>query len=192
MKKILTIAALALCACCASGVCAEEVRFFENCKYCPVTIHYSDNEAREILGGEGLKQVAALPDFSDITIKIDLDGMMKNGSRKDPDAGYELRITGFRDKFYVTHLGDGSYFNLRTDHESAKQTERPEKWLPEIDLYSKHDPIKAEDDTPEAWEKFRKTEIYKWVDSADKEKSWKEKLGKRFHYVLGLLLEAKK
>ena len=59
---------------------AEDIKNYSNCAVCYGAIHYGHKEAKEIIGRRGISLFSKLT--SEKTVKIDLDGVLKNGAKK--------------------------------------------------------------------------------------------------------------
>jgi len=150
---------------------AEDVQTYGGCDICPGQIHYGPDDAREILGPEGLKLVLRLKRNKET--KIDLDGVLKNGSQEDSEKGYELVISSGQNVIDIKDMHDKSYLLIVTDHLSARQTGALDTWRPEIYLQSTpSDRISRDDSLKVAWDKFEKSNIYQWVGIEEDKMNW--------------------
>ncbi len=165
---------------------AEDNKNYADCEVCRGGIHYAPGEAKEILGEECFELFVQLTDQSK-TIKIDLDGVLKNGSREKPDTGYELKVWG-ADPFYIQDLRDGSIILISGQTADLGQASTFNSWWPEIYLYAaKSDGIDLEDPMDVAWEKMKTSAIYYWVISKDENMEWNELLKVRVLKMLKLM-----
>lgn len=156
----------------ASFAYAEDIQTYGSCDICPGQIHYGPDEAKEILGPEGPKLVSKLTKHK--ALKIDLDGVLKNGSQEDSDKGYELVISSGQSVIDIKDIHDKSYLLIVTDHFRARQTEAVDSWRPEIYLQSRlSDRINRDDSLTVAWGKFEKSNIYQWVGLAEEKTDWR-------------------
>ncbi len=150
---------------------AEDVQTYGGCDICPGQIHYGPDAAREILGPEGLKLVLKLRRNKET--KIDLDGVLRNGSEEDGNAGYELVITSGQNVIDIKDMHDKSYLLIVTDRLSARQTGTLDTWRPEIYLQSRiSERIDRGDSLRLAWDKFKKSNIYQWVGIEEDKMNW--------------------
>jgi hypothetical protein len=151
---------------------AEDIKTYGGCEICPGQIHYGPDESKEILGPEGLELVSKLR--RNKAIKIDLDGVLKNGSQEDSDKGYALVISSGQNVIDIKDVHDMSYLLLVTDHLRARQTGMLDRWHPEIYLQSRlADRINRDDSLEVAWTKFKKSNIYQWVGLKEDEIKWR-------------------
>jgi len=166
--------------------CAEDIQTYGGCDICPGQIHYGPEEAREILGSEGLKLVTKL--HRNKAVKIDLDKVRENGTEEDSDEGYELVITSGQNVIDVKDIHDNSYVLIVTDHFSARGAETLDGWRPEIYLQARQaDRIDREGSLREAWDKFEKSNIYQWVGLKEDEMSWRAVLGNKLLEAITLM-----
>lgn len=146
---------------CCFPVFGEDISNYSGCEVCEGGIHYGYEEARRIIGTEGMKIIAMLPPKP--SVKIDLDGVRKPGTTADPDAGFEISAWG-RDVIYIKHLDDGSKIYIIADRRNAKSQTRLSEWYPEIYMETSHDDaIHLKDSVKEAWKKMESSMIYKWM-----------------------------
>ena len=151
---------------------AEDVQTYGGCDICPGQIHSGPDEAKEILGPEGLKLVSKLRMNKET--KIDLDGVLKNGSQEDSAKGYELVITSGQNVIDIKDMHDKSYLLIVTDHLSARQTGTIDTWRPEIYLQSRvSERIDRGDSLRLAWDKFEKSNICQWVGLEEDKTNWR-------------------
>ena len=171
-----------------SSLNAEDNKNYASCEVCRGGIHYGPEEAKEILDKECFDLFAQLKDQSK-TIKIDLDGVLKNGSREKPDTGYEIKVWG-ADPFYIKDLRDGSTILISSQVEDLSQAPTFDSWKPEIYLYaSKSDGIDLKDPMDVAWEKMKTSAVYFWVVSKDENMEWNDSLKSRILKVLKLMTQ---
>jgi hypothetical protein len=165
---------------------AEDNKNYANCDICHGGIHYGPEEAKEILGKECFDLIALLRDQLK-TVKIDLDGDLKNGSRETPDTGYEIKAWG-ADPFYIEDLRDGSIILISSQTADLGQASTFGSWWPEIYLYaSESDEIDLKDSMDVAWEKMKSSAIYFWVMSENENMEWNGLLKARMLKVLKLI-----
>ena len=165
---------------------AEDIQTYGGCEICPGQIHYGPDEAREILGPEGLKLVLKLTRNKET--KIDLEGALKNGSQEDNDTGYELVISSGQNVIDIRDLHDKSYALIVTDRFGAWKTGTTDSWHPEIYLQARiSDRIDRDDSLALAWDKFEKSNIYQWMGLKEDETIWRGLLGKKLLEAISLM-----
>jgi hypothetical protein len=170
----------------ASPLDAEDNKNYADCEVCHGGIHYGPEEAKEILGKECFDLFVLLAD-NQKTIKLDLDGVLKNGSGEKPDTGYELKIWG-ASPFFVKDLRDGSIILISNRVEDSSRALIFDNWKPEIYLYAaKSDNIDLEDSMDVAWEKMKTSAVYQWVISEGGGMEWEEVLKARMIKMLTLM-----
>ncbi len=148
----------------AAYACAEDIKTYGDCDICPSTIHYGPVKAKEIMGPDGIMLIGKLDPSKRVVIKVDLDGVLKDGFGERPDTGYEVEISGVQDMVYIRSLVDHSYIQLVTDGSKDRLSGGSYDRLPEIYLQSaEEDKILPEDDIAAAWKKMEKSHIYDWV-----------------------------
>jgi hypothetical protein len=172
MTKEAFIISLLMAILVAPATCAEDIQTYGGCDICPGQIHYGPDEAREILGPEGLKLVSKLR--KNKAIKIDLDGVLENGLQEDNDKGYELIISSGQSVLDVKDIHDKSFLLIVTDHLRAQQAEALDRWYPEIYLQSRlSDKINRDDSLTLAWDRFEKSNICQWVGLEEDKIGWR-------------------
>lgn len=172
------------------SVYAEDIKNPNDCDVCPGEIHYGVDETRKILGMEGMKLVSNMKRFERKTIKIDLGGVLKDGSEENNDWGYELKIYGSQDRIYIEDIEDGSFILIETDYLNTHQSGEFDNWCPEIYLQSrKAEKIDLDDSVRLAWDKFERSNIYRWVLSDMGNISWTGQLRKRILQAIKLMAE---
>ena len=165
---------------------AEDNKNYADCEVCRGGIHYGPEEAKEILGQGCFDLFVQLTDQSK-TVKLDLDGVLKNGSREKPDTGYEIKVWG-ADPFYIKDLRDGSMILISSRVEDFGLTPTFDNWKPEIYLYAaKSDGIDLKDPMDVAWEKMKTSAVYYWVVSKDENIEWEALLKDRILKMLTLM-----
>jgi hypothetical protein len=171
---------------------AEEVENYGDCDICPGTIHYGAVEARKVIGLEGLKLIRKMTGSDHVIIKIDTDGVLKNGSSEDPETAYEIKIDYYQHTVYIKSLLDESYIQIVSDFQNAKRSSSLHDWHPEIYLQSSQsDKIILEDTVTDAWEKMKKSHIYYWIFSHQNHRSHLVLLGNKILYAFKLIAENK-
>ena len=174
---------------CPSGY-AEDIANYNGCDVCPGTIHYGVFEAKIIIGLEGPALAAKSTNVERREIKVDLDGSLPYGSKEDSDTGYEIRVLVLENVIYVTDLRDNSYIYFVTDSANLRRPDKFANWSPEIFLQAgDEEKIRLDDSLKIAWNKMRKSSIYGWVTSNDKEVDWTESLRVKLLWILKLAAE---
>ena len=72
------------------SVSAEDIKNYSGCDFCHGAIHYGADEAKKILGPVCMKLFARLDPGNHKMLKIDLDGILKNGSRRIQRRGQRV------------------------------------------------------------------------------------------------------
>jgi len=140
------------------------------------------------LGSEGLKLIQSVNSSKRQTVKLDLDGILKNGSASDKDTGYEIVLKGYGKTVYIKSLVDKSYVQIVTDSLNARQSVSLSGWNPKIYLQSaKSDEISLKDTVEAAWKKMEISHIYEWVFSNQNHKNQPDLLSHKILYTLRLL-----
>jgi len=175
----------------ASGY-AENVKNYSNCDICSGTIHYGAVEARKVIGLEGLKLIRKMTRSDHVIIKIDIDGVSRNGSSEETNTAYEIKIDYYQKIVYIKSLLDESYIQIVTDFRNAQRSTSLHDWHPEIYLQSSQsDKISLEDTVTAAWEKMKKSHIYDWVFCDKNYKHHLDLLGNKILYAFKLIAENK-
>lgn len=142
------------------------------CAVCPVVISYEGDEARKILGQEGIKLLLKLKEIDQKTSKIDLDGVRKNGSEFGSDEGYELLVIAYKHKVVINSIQDKSSLTVLTDHEKH-----------EIRLKNDDIRIGKDDDLEMAWAKVKTGKLYEHINGMGMA-DWNENLSKIIYVAL--------
>jgi len=149
---------------------AEEVSNYADCDVCHGAIHFSAMEAKALLGIKGLMLSAHIPQHT--VVKIDLDGILKNGSKDTPDDGYEIQVWG-QEIIYIKDLRDRSLIQVVTSSQSAAAIDSMAQYNPQIYLESsRDDEIELTDSIDIAWIKMKHSNIYQWVGDAKNKDEW--------------------
>lgn len=160
------------------GICfpalAEDVSNYSGCDVCHGAIHFAPAETRTILGAELMGRIVASPRGR--VVKIDLDGMMKNGSEDSPDSGYEIMAWWNANIFFVKDLRDHSLVQVvmgqGADYMHLYLESGGEN---EIDL---------KDSVGQAWEKMKYSGIYQWVSATEDTGIWLKRLREKLGQVI--------
>jgi len=185
--KIISIFLLGASMMLGSLVYAEDIKNYSDCDVCPGAIHYGSEEAKKILGPAVFRLASRLKE--DKTIKIDMDGVLKNGSEKDPDAGYEIKIWG-TDILFIKSIIDGSLIQIVTDKLNTGQAGSFDNWQPEIYLDSRpSQEIDLEDSVKVAWTKMKASNIYRWVAPGKYAINWPSMLKKKILEAMQLMVQ---
>ena len=164
---------------------AKDIKNHGDCDVCPGALHYGPKEASGIIGDNGrilLSQIGKELKH----VKIDLDGVLKNGSEKSVDKGYELHIYGKSEYLIIKSLKDKSFIQIITDYQRAHKDAKISNWSPEIYLHPDPDnKIDLEDSMEIAKIKLSDSEIHRWIQGNQKGE-FEELLGKRI--MLSLLM----
>jgi hypothetical protein len=164
---------------------AVDIQNDGNCDVCPGAIHYGPGETKDILGQDGFRLILALRENT-AKVKIDLDGVMRVGTQKDPDSGYEMVIWGYQ-PMYIKSLIDGSTILIATDAVQTQTVGGFKHWRPELFIFNtKTDAIELKDAMGTAWEKLEQSQIFKWVTSGKGAAAWAPNLPKKLTEVLEL------
>jgi len=159
---------------------AETIGNYAGCKVCHGSIYYTAIESIEILGAKGYAYISELRGSNSKVKKIDLDGLLKSGSLKTPDQGYELRIWWGNEVFYIKDLIDGSLIEIYADHKTTLKADGYKTWQPKIYISSlKAEKIDLKDTMDIAWQKVKKSGIYFWVSDGNKKGEWKDQLSNK-------------
>lgn len=166
---------------------AEKVKPLNpDCDVCPVVICYDGDEAKRILGKAGIQFLLKLKDIGQKTIKIDLDGLQKIGSENDSDQGYELTVYGYKHLIAINSIRGGGTIKIKTDYKNISAEGASNAWAPEIHLTPRtYNQIEKEDDLEIAWEKFKESRLYQYINNNSESHSlWNKKLSKMVLYIL--------
>jgi len=187
--KILIFLLLSITSFMAPGF-AEEIKNYSNCDSCPGTIHFGAVEARNVIGLEGMKLIQKMTQPDHVIIKIDIDGVLRNGSAEDRDTGYEIKIDSYQHVVYIQSLLDESYIQIVNDFQNARRSTSLHDWHPEIYLQSSHsDKIRREDTVTAAWEKMKTSHIYDWIFGDQNYEDQLDCLGNKILYAFKLIAE---
>jgi len=188
MKSVKIIPVLLCLILCAASAFGEDNKNYSDCGVCPGSIHYGYEEARELMGKEGLDLIRRVDESVDQVILLDLDGVMKPARTKEKEPGYEIKITGFKNIIYIKSLMDDSYIQIVTDSGTARQSAVLSDWHPEIYLQSgDNDHITLKDTTEAAWDRMKQSHIYNWITSGKDEVKIRGMLKEKILYTLALL-----
>jgi len=169
---------------------AEKIKNYSSCDVCPGSIYIIPDEARNIMGIECLKQIRKINRNIQQIVKIDLDGVMKNGGPEDTNLNYDIEITSFHNIIYIKSLIDSSYIQIALDDINADRSELLHEWHPEIYLQSSHsNEINLKDTVKDAWKKMKTIHIYEWVFSDKDHQNNMKMLGDKILYSLQQLSE---
>lgn len=169
-----------------SSLHAEDNKNYADCDVCRGGIHYGPDEAKVILEKECLDLFVLLEDAAK-TIKLDLDGVLKTGSKDTPDSGYEIKIWGVS-PFFIKDLRDGSMILITNSVNDPARGPTMENWKPEIYLYaSKSNEIDLKDSMDIAWEKIKSSGIYFWISSENEGNQWNASFKKKILETLKLM-----
>ena len=184
--KIISIFLLGALVALGSLVYAEDIKNYSNCDVCPGAIHYGTEEARKIMGYTGFRLASKLK--KEKIVKIDMDGVLANGSEKDPDTGYEIKIWG-TSILFIKDITDGSFIQIVSDHLNTSRTSSFNNWKPEIYLESSTlQKISLEDPLKVAWAKMKASNIYRWV-APGKDIDWPSLLKKKIVEAMQLMAQ---
>ena len=186
MARIGLVAIAAVFVCIASSIAittiiagfayAEDIKGYSDCNVCPGSIHYGPDEARALLGKDGLEALAKLPERDSISIGL--------------DKPLSVRVHGNSLILYIQDFRDESYVQIVTDYFQARQKGTLQAWQPELYVQSgKADGIKRDDTVDEAWVKLNKSNIYQWVMDGTSTVAWDYALKKKLLQVLSMLSE---
>lgn len=166
----------------------EDIHYNPNCRACPVNLRIAADAAHKTIGKEGVKMMRQLKEIGRKTIKIDMDGKLKNGTEKDPNTDYEILIIGSSIKINMNSLMDTSNIVVYTDIQNIPKDTDYSNWWPQIHLRP-FEKIKKYETTDTAWEKMQRSHVYTWVSPEKNIEKWKIELGKKISQVLELVLE---
>ena len=153
---------------------AEKVKPLNpDCEVCPVAISYDGDEARNLLGKDGMSQIMKLDKIEKKTRKIDLDGTKMIGTEKDRDDDYELKVIIYKHLIVINSLQDGSSIKIKTDLNKSELHRDMNKWNPEIQLMSSGgNEIRKTDNLDLAWEKMKDSSIYGYANNSIDHRKW--------------------
>jgi hypothetical protein len=170
-----------------SLVYAEDIKNYSDCDVCTGAIHYGTEETRKIMGYMGFQLASRLK--KEKVVRIDMDGVLINGSEKDPDTGYEIKIWG-TDILFIKNITDGSLIQIVTDHLNTSRGSSFDDWKPEIYLESgSSQAISLEDSLEVAWSKMIASNIYRWVATGKDSVNWPELLKKKILEAMQLMAQ---
>ena len=157
-----------------SSAFAERVKPLNpDCETCPVAISYEGDEARNILGKDGMSLIMQLGKIEKKIRKIDLEGDKTIGTEKDSDDGYELLVIVSKDTIAINSIQDLSCIKIKTDFDDSELQRDINKWNPEIQLLlSRAYGIRETDNLDSAWEKMKQSDIYWHVDNSMDDTEW--------------------
>lgn len=156
-----------------------------DCETCPVVISYEGDEARSILGKDGMSLIMKLDRVEKKTRKIDLDGVKAIGTEKDSDEDYELLVIVHKDSITINSIQDLSSIKIITDFDESELHRNMNKWNPEIQLLlSRANGIRKTDNLDSAWEKMKDSSIYGHVNNSKDPTEWNNNFRK---FVLNVL-----
>lgn len=171
---------------------AEEVKNYSNCDVCAGTIHFGVAEARKVIGLEGMKLIRKMTRSDHIIIKVDIDGVLRNGSAGDSDTGYEIKIDSYQNVVYIKSLLDESYIQIVNVFQNAQRSNSLHDWHLEIYLQSaQSDKIRLEDTVTIAWEKMKTSHVYDWIFCDQDYKDHLDLLGNKILYAFKLIADNK-
>ena len=189
MKRLTIISILLLGTLVALGslVHAEDIKNYSDCDVCTGAIHYGTEEARKIMGHSGFRLASRLK--QEKVVRVDMDGVLVNGSEKDPDKGYEIKIWG-TDILFIKNIVDGSLIQIVTDRLNAGRGKSFDNWKPEIYLESgSSQPISLEDPLETAWDKMKASGIYRWTATGKDKAVWSVLLKKKITEAMQLMTQ---
>ncbi|WP_124327463.1 hypothetical protein [Desulfonema ishimotonii] len=165
---------------------AQDIKNYNDCEVCPGQIHYGAEEARKILGQKVFDMLRRNLRTTDKIVKIDLNGVLKNGSEKVPDSDYEVKISSFSSFIYIKSLVDHSFVQLIPDDFNAQKiTSAPSEWYPEIFMQAaQSDRVHLAETTEIAWQKFRDSHIYQWITDGKADADFAAALSGKITYAL--------
>lgn len=185
---IRTVVRLFVFLCCALAfrpAYPEDIKSYSDCDICPGTLHYGPDEARTILGPEGLIGITRFNEVG--RISLDLPWTEPPAKNTAAPAGLRVVLSGDSRILYFKDPEDQSYIQIVTDCHRAHQMSISGAWHPEIYLQSGHDSrIEQTDSLDVAWIKLKQSNIYAWV-MADGSAVWQEALKARVVQALELL-----
>lgn len=147
---------------------AEENANYADCDVCHGAIYFPPIETKALLGIEGIRLAAEILEFK--VIKIDLDGVLANGSKDTPDNGFEIQIWG-REILYIKDLRDHSLILVVTSGQGTSAADA--QYTQRIYLESAgNDEIELTDSIDVAWIKMKHTNIYQWVGNTKNKDEW--------------------
>jgi len=157
---------------------AEDISNYSDCDVCHGAIHFGQKDTAGFLDKnlymEALKGIA-----KGKVLKIDLDGVLINGTADTPDEGYELKIWG-KNVFFIQELRDKSLVQVVWLPGDTENGEQDEGYHLDIYMEPGHDlEIDLKDSVDEAWKKMRFTQIYRWVGKTSDKEKWKILLGEK-------------
>lgn len=171
----------------AESLLAEKVKPLNpDCDVCPVVIGYDGEEARDILGKEGIGLLLKLTWFEQKTSKIDLDGVRKTGSEREGDEGYELLVLSYKHMISINSIKDGAVIKIQTDVQHLTPGGVTGAWAPEIYLTPpRYAEIEKNDTLDMAWDKVKTGSMYEYINKHNADGPvFKENLRKMILYVL--------
>ena len=165
---------------------AEKVKPLNpDCDSCPVAISYDGDEARNILGKDGMSQIMKIDNKKKKTRKIDLDGIKRIGTEKDSDNGYELLVFVRKKSIVINFLEDLSAIKIITDLNGLELHRDVNKWNPEIQLLlSRANEIKKTDNLDSAWKKVKDSSMYKYTNNSIDHRKWNSNFSRFLSNVL--------
>ncbi len=153
---------------------AEDNKGYSDCNVCPGSIHYGPDEARTLLGKDGLKAIALLQENDQIIM--------------DLEKPSTVRVHGNSRILYIQDSIDESYVQIVTDYVHARQKVALQSWHPELYVQSgKADIINRDDTVDQAHAKLRESNIYHWVMGGNSIVAWDYALRKKLLQVLSML-----
>jgi hypothetical protein len=174
------------------GILAEKVKPLNpDCDVCPVVISYEGEEARGILGKEGVALLLKLSTIKEKTSKIDLDGVKKTGSERDGNEGYELLVFSYKHMISINSIRDGAVVKIQTDFQNLNSGGGANSWAPEIYLTPpSFAAIQKDDDLKTAWDKVKNSTLYEYINTSNANGPvFKDNLRKMILYVLEAVTE---
>ncbi|HNR14596.1 MAG TPA: hypothetical protein PKM59_14915 [Thermodesulfobacteriota bacterium] len=163
----------------------EDIKNYSDCEACPGNLHYGPDQARTILGQEGLLCIVRLKEFNRMSRSLpQTNPAAKNASAF---AGLSIELSGNSAVLFLKDTEDQSYIQIVTDYLQVHQMGTPGAWSPEIYLQSSRDNrIELTDSLDNAWNKLKQSNIYAWV-LAGGDVTWEKALKARVLEALDLL-----
>ena len=119
-----------------------------------------------------------------------MDEKLKNGTDKDPNTDYEVLVIGTPIRININSLTDTSNIVVYTDIQNIPKNDDYSNWWPQIHLRP-FEKIKKYETPDTAWEKMKRSHIYKYISTEEDVEKWKVKLGEKISHILELLTEEK-
>ncbi|THB80537.1 MAG: hypothetical protein D3926_06810 [Desulfobacteraceae bacterium] len=178
--------------CCLSVGHSADISNYSACDVCHGSIHFRGEEAKQILGREGVLSITALPVGK--MIKLDLDGVKKTGTRQNSDEGYEIKAWNAGENLFIQWIKDHSSVQIVLAATGRASIDPMEQFSLEIFLNSgRPDEIDLKDSMEAAWQKLSGSQLYKWVSddvSGLDEDQWLTQLKEKVIWVSEMLAKA--